>query len=335
MTIVSPPAGVEHGKVVGRFITASVDTSRDEDDLPDYAVARGTVTFRPAVARTIAASDTPPSSYVVPLPIVATLDQDGVLAAGGHDGVKLVTGVYAVAFNFEGVTVAPFQITVTAAHTDDAPLDLPLVAPEPVTPTVKWVVNEQVYRDTLQARDDTRQALADWKEKYGDRAGANGDSAYEVAVDNGFQGSEDEWLASLKGEPGEKGDPGQKGDPGEKGAPGEKGDPGDRGVPGEKGDTGAAGAAGPPGEKGAPGEKGDAGEPGAKGDTGDRGLPGEKGDPGDKGDPGEKGDPGDKGDPGQKGDTGAAGDAGVVFVNGEEELPETGESNKLYVIREN
>ncbi|WP_313678458.1 hypothetical protein [Corynebacterium stationis] len=29
-----------------------------------------------------------------------------------------------------------------------------------------------------------------------------GKSAYDIAVDNGFEGSEVEWLASLKGEPG-------------------------------------------------------------------------------------------------------------------------------------
>lgn len=31
-------------------------------------------------------------------------------------------------------------------------------------------------------------------------------SAYEVALMNGFEGTEDEWLASLKGEKGDKGD---------------------------------------------------------------------------------------------------------------------------------
>jgi hypothetical protein len=35
----------------------------------------------------------------------------------------------------------------------------------------------------------------------------DGRSAYEVAVDNGFEGTEEEWLESLKGEKGEKGDP--------------------------------------------------------------------------------------------------------------------------------
>ena len=53
--------------------------------------------------------------------------------------------------------------------------------------------------------------------------GQKGDSAYQVAVQNGFQGTEEEWLTSLKGEPGQKGEPGEQGIPGPKG---EKGDPG-------------------------------------------------------------------------------------------------------------
>ena len=41
--------------------------------------------------------------------------------------------------------------------------------------------------------------------------GADGESAYQVAVDNGFVGTETQWLASLKGT---KGDPGPAGPPG-------------------------------------------------------------------------------------------------------------------------
>ncbi|GIN93322.1 hypothetical protein J22TS1_43730 [Siminovitchia terrae] len=44
--------------------------------------------------------------------------------------------------------------------------------------------------------------------------GEPGDSAYEIAVKNGFEGTEQEWLASLKG---------PKGDPGAKGADGKDG----------------------------------------------------------------------------------------------------------------
>ena len=62
-------------------------------------------------------------------------------------------------------------------------------------------------------------------------AGAiKGKSAYEIAVDDGYVGTEEEWLASLQGEDGEKGDKGDKGDPGEKGEKGDKGDPGAGGV---------------------------------------------------------------------------------------------------------
>ncbi len=40
------------------------------------------------------------------------------------------------------------------------------------------------------------------------KPGEDGKSAYEVAVDNGFEGSEEAWLESLKGEPGEPGEGG-------------------------------------------------------------------------------------------------------------------------------
>lgn len=53
--------------------------------------------------------------------------------------------------------------------------------------------------------------------------GIQGLSAYQVAVQHGFEGTEAEWLISLKGEKGETGPKGEKGNTGEKG---EKGDPG-------------------------------------------------------------------------------------------------------------
>lgn len=45
--------------------------------------------------------------------------------------------------------------------------------------------------------------------------GRSGKSAYDIAVDNGFTGTEAEWLDSLKGDKGEAGEKGAKGDPGE------------------------------------------------------------------------------------------------------------------------
>ena len=110
--------------------------------------------------------------------------------------------------------------------------------------------------------------------------------AYNIAVNNGFEGSIVEWLASLHGEDGQtpyigangnwwigeadtgvqaQGEAGPKGDKGEKG---EKGETGATGSRGEKGETGTTGATGPQGQKGEKGEKGDPGDPGPQGVSG-------------------------------------------------------------------
>ena len=44
--------------------------------------------------------------------------------------------------------------------------------------------------------------------------GSNGLSAYELAVEKGYQGTQEEWLESLQGEAGQPGTPGQDGNPG-------------------------------------------------------------------------------------------------------------------------
>lgn len=95
--------------------------------------------------------------------------------------------------------------------------------------------------------------------------GIQGLSAYQVAVQHGFEGTEAEWLISLKGEKGETGPKGDKGDTGEKGATGERGP---QGLQGERGLQGVQGEQGEPGIQGPIGPKGDTGEKGEKGDPG-------------------------------------------------------------------
>lgn len=116
--------------------------------------------------------------------------------------------------------------------------------------------------------------------------GANGKSAYEIAVENGFVGTETEWLASLKGEPGKDGKPGKDG---ADGAPGRDGTDGRDGVSAThewngttltitsasgtssanlKGEPGRDGADGAPGKDGAPGAQGEPGTPGKDGKDG-------------------------------------------------------------------
>lgn len=110
--------------------------------------------------------------------------------------------------------------------------------------------------------------------------GIQGLSAYQVAVQHGFEGTEAEWLISLKGEKGETGPKGDKGNTGEKGDTGERGPQGlqgERGLQGIQGEQGEPGIQGPIGPKG---EKGDQGERGPQGPQGQIGPQGPKGDTG-------------------------------------------------------
>lgn len=147
-----------------------------------------------------------------------------------------------------------------------------------------------------------------------------GKSAYEIAKENGFDGTEAEWLASLKGATGAAGANGKDGENGKTPYVGENGNwyigTNDTGKPsrGAKGDKGSPGVTPTFGI-----ESVETGKPGTDAEvtmTGDapnhglrfvipRGNKGDKGSPGAKGDKGEQGSPGAKGDKGDKGDTGA------------------------------
>lgn len=119
--------------------------------------------------------------------------------------------------------------------------------------------------------------------------GADGASAYEIAVALGYEGTEAEWLASLVGAQGPKGDDGLQGPQGLQGPKGDQGEKGDTGATGPKGDTGDTGPQGPKGDTGAKGDKGDAftyqdftpeqlaALKGDKGDTGPQGPAGPAG----------------------------------------------------------
>lgn len=106
--------------------------------------------------------------------------------------------------------------------------------------------------------------------------GEAGKSAYDIAVEHGFVGTEEEWLESLRGpqgEQGEKGDKGDKGEQGEAGTPGTtpsitinedgywviNGEVTDVKAEGEDGKDGQDGASGPMGPSGTPGTPGNRG----------------------------------------------------------------------------
>ena len=169
------------------------------------------------------------------------------------------------------------------------------------------------------------------------KIGGNGLSAYEIALEHGFEGSEEEWLESLKGKDGYTPVKGVVYFDGKDGAPGANGKDGADGKDGRDGVDGAKGADGKDGASishywngtalvissasgtspgvDLKGDKGDTGPQGAKGDKGDKGDTGAQGAGGPQG---PKGDTGPQGPKGDKGDTGAPGADGKDGANGKD-----------------
>lgn len=108
--------------------------------------------------------------------------------------------------------------------------------------------------------------------------GTNGKSAYQIWLDNGGVGTEQDYLDSLKGEKGDvgpEGPQGPKGEQGLQGLQGLQGEKGEQGIQGPKGDAGEQGPVGPQGETGAKGDKGDTGATGPQGERGETGATGQ------------------------------------------------------------
>lgn len=126
----------------------------------------------------------------------------------------------------------------------------------------------------------------------------DGLSAYDLAVQTGYAGTLEQWLETLRGEPGAAGDPGPQGEAGPAGEPGPPGAQGPQGERGEPGPAGDPGPAGEPGQAGPVGPAGPAGPQGEAGPTGERGADGQDGAPGPQGLPGVDGKAGPAGPPG-------------------------------------
>ena len=152
--------------------------------------------------------------------------------------------------------------------------------------------------------------------------GKDGKSAYEIFVENGYQGSLQKWMEDMmpKGGSGGAGTAGPKGDKGEAGPQGPAGPAGPVGPQGPIGPIGPIGPAGPKGERGEQGPAGPIGPKGETGPAGERGERGEQGPIGPAGQQGQKGDAGERGPigpAGPRGQDGAKGEAGPAGPQGQ------------------
>lgn len=133
----------------------------------------------------------------------------------GDDGVMPPADL--VASDATGVTV-PWRVQVRARGESESwefiavegPMNLPDIPQLPALSeqVAGWVAFEGRVKADADRAEAAREGLEEME------AGADGASAYEVAVANGFVGTEPEWLASLVGEPGTPAEPAEPGEPG-------------------------------------------------------------------------------------------------------------------------
>jgi hypothetical protein len=183
MAINDIPSNVSYGTVTGRFLLAYAD-GEDSNLFPDGAPAKGSILFTPSPAYVKNLEASPAPVTILPATIECQLDEDGyLLGTDGTRGVRLIATddpsnnpvdwTWRVDFRLTDQEDVPtrgiprFSFELPSESTVD------LAALSPVTDS-----NGTFYL-------------------VGPR-GDSGKSAYEIALDNGFVGTEAEWLASLE-----------------------------------------------------------------------------------------------------------------------------------------
>ncbi|XP_068917829.1 uncharacterized protein [Tenebrio molitor] len=240
------PSNISYGTVVGRFIRAIADGA-DPDRDPDGVALDGLIIrFTPSATIFKNATAEGGPVTIVADPIAVTTNADGVVV--GPDGLP---GVRLVATDDPDLqpTGWTWSVSITGANApsidfsfplpSDATVDLTTLIPVPASPGEsldEWILavtqaqaaaseasgsaadaEASAQAAALAAEEAGKSAYelaiedgfvgteAEWLESLNGTDGLDGDSAYEVAVADGFVGTEAEWLASLKGIQGDLG----------------------------------------------------------------------------------------------------------------------------------
>lgn len=137
---------------------------------------------------------------------VLGMDMDSPL----HDVYKCVAvngSVYSWELLSSGLSIMSATISGGGTESVQFPYDKLLAPATYVVKIGDLILDSEGYLYQIAALNTTY-----CEAKYcGTRVVAYGKSAYDLAVKNGFEGSEEDWLASLKGEQGDKGDQGDAG----------------------------------------------------------------------------------------------------------------------------
>lgn len=193
--------------------------------LPDGTPLTGSVTFRAPAVLTF-----PDADVILGGPVVAQLDATGaisvILPATDAPDMDPDGWAYVVTEQLAGVTSnRSYAILLPAEHPT---ADLADLAPtDPGKPNYVAVRGDSAYEVAVE--QGFVGTIAEWLASLVGPAGVKGDTgatgtpgadAYAVAVAAGFPGTREQWLASLVGPAGEAGPQGEQGAPGRDGAPG-------------------------------------------------------------------------------------------------------------------
>ena len=198
-----------YGYVVGQLVLAKSDGD-DLNRLPDFLGQNAKVTFTRTQGQYVQPVKSVRSGIralmVSHQPVIAGLMSDGTITGDvdsnaelkpdAKPGLWLVIGQYNVDF---GGAFPSTTIEVKDSHTEDSPLDIAS------TIGYKPAPNHVVTTVELPTGGEPGQVYGWSGSSVGWYTPEPGPSAYEVALRNGFSGTVDAWLLSLKGG---KGDPG-------------------------------------------------------------------------------------------------------------------------------
>ena len=214
----TPMIEVPYGTVTGQYVLVTHD-SEDEDLTPDVQPLNGTVTLTPTVPAGridgVLAQIAPITLRIFGGQIVDDEDQPGARILATDVDMGVGEWAWKATYKFEsGLRLNPVTFKVATGETVSLTDGVIPVDPVPV----QIVAGASAY--DLAVQQGYVGTLDEWLASLKGRdgtdlgEGADGMSAYELAVQEGFAGSLSAWLDSLQGEPGTDGADGDDGTPG-------------------------------------------------------------------------------------------------------------------------
>ena len=214
----TPMIEVPYGTVTGQYVLVTHD-SEDEDLTPDVQPLNGTVTLTPTVPAGridgVLAQIAPITLRIFGGQIVDDEEQPGARILATDTDLGVGEWAWKATYKFEsGLRLNPVTFKVATGETVSLTDGLIPVDPVPV----QIVAGASAY--DLAVQQGYAGTLDEWLASLKGRdgtdlgEGADGMSAYELAVQEGFTGSLSAWLESLQGAPGANGADGDDGTPG-------------------------------------------------------------------------------------------------------------------------